>query len=281
MILIPGISSQLLCSRIARELGAKLGLVEYRRFPDGELYSRVLDPIDRGAVIVQSIVDHLDLACLIQLLDICEPKLKAVVIPYLGYSRQDRQFNPGEPISVRGIAKLVSGFKTILVNLHSSKALSYFSDCLHLNAAPELSRYLAQEFQLKSPVFLAPDQGAAQLARSAAGNWDWDVLVKRRISDFEVELSPSKIGDLKGRDLVLVDDIISTGGTMAQAISQLSSRSPSRIFCCCIHPVLALNALTKLYSAGATEVIATDTIETGISYVSVAKLIADALRSLS
>jgi len=126
MKIIPGISSQLLAARIASELGGNVSLCEFKRFPDGELYTRVLDDVkDEEVTIVQSIITDSDLICLLQLIDAVEEAHETtVVIPYLGYARQDNKFKPGEAISARAVARCLC-LDTIrmiyVVNVHRSE----------------------------------------------------------------------------------------------------------------------------------------------------------------
>jgi len=130
MKIIPGMSSQLMAARIAAEQGCEVSLCEFKWFPDGELYTRIADEIkDEEIVIVQSIRANSDLICLLQLIDAVEEAYNTkVVIPYLGYARQDKKFKPGEAISIRAIARSICAAGTIdkiyVVNVHNRGVLS-------------------------------------------------------------------------------------------------------------------------------------------------------------
>ncbi|MEA2000169.1 MAG: ribose-phosphate diphosphokinase, partial [Euryarchaeota archaeon] len=130
MKIIPGISSQLLAARIASELDCNVSLCEFKKFPDGESYTRVLDDIkDKEVTIIQSIITDSDLICLLQLIDAVEEAHETtVVIPYLGYARQDKKFKPGEAISARAVARCLclDTIKRIyVVNVHNNAILQY------------------------------------------------------------------------------------------------------------------------------------------------------------
>ena len=143
---------------------------------------------------------------------------------------------------------------------------------------PLVGKYL-RRFELRDPVVLAPDQGALHHAECVAGELqaDFDYLVKHRETPTKVKMEPKRL-NVRGRDAVLVDDIISTGGTIVEASKILRKQGAGKIYVACTHAVLVGDALEKIRRAGAEEVFATDTIEREISRITVAPLIADALR---
>jgi ribose-phosphate pyrophosphokinase len=143
---------------------------------------------------------------------------------------------------------------------------------------PLLGKYIGS-IGLDNPVIIAPDEGAAHLARRAASELgiDHDYLEKTRLSGEKVVLKAKKL-DVKARDVVIVDDMISTGGTMAETISLLREQGARNVYAACIHPVLSSNAVLKLYDAGTKDIIATDTIEKVVSKVTAAPIIAEAIR---
>jgi ribose-phosphate pyrophosphokinase len=280
--IIAGPASQLLASRIASALHCELAECEFKTFPDGELYIRILDDIDNEAVIVQSTVTDSDLIALLQLIDACTGvKRIHAVIPYLGYARQDKQFNPGEALSARVMARTIEADNVITVNIHENSILDYFKcNAININAVPLIGQYVHQ-MNLHKPVILAPDKGAKELAASAASELgiDYDHLEKKRLSGDTVQVTPKNM-EVTGRDVVILDDIVATGGTMAEAVHLLKEQGASGVYIACIHPVLAGSALIKLYHSGVRDVIATDTIETAVSKVSVAQLIARTVKEL-
>jgi ribose-phosphate pyrophosphokinase len=284
MKIIPGISVQGLAAKIAAELDCNVSVCEFKRFPDGELYTRIVDAIkDEEVTIVQSIRTDSDLICLLQLLDAVEEARKTkVVIPYLGYARQDKKFKPGEAISIRAIARSLSvaDLDTIyVVNVHNKAILKYFDvDTTELDASPLIGDYVTKK-EIAHPVIIGPDVGAMGLAKAVAApyGFDYDVLSKRRISGEEVEIKPKELS-VEGKNVVIVDDIISTGGTISEAVSMLKAQRTNDIYVACVHGVFVQNAISRMLNVGVKEIIATDTIESEFSKVSVAKMVAEELK---
>jgi ribose-phosphate pyrophosphokinase len=163
------------------------------------------------------------------------------------------------------------------VNPHEAAVCDYFDvPAEAVDAAGLLAGPLPD---LSDPLFLAPDDGAIDLAESAAtayGRGDTDYFEKTRRSGTEVEIAPSD-ADCADRDVILVDDIIATGSTMSEAVGILDDRGADRVFVTCVHPLLATSALLKLARAGVEAVYGTDTIERSVSDVSAAPAIADVL----
>ncbi len=271
--------SQVLAGRIAEILQKPLVDVRWTRFPDGEIYLRSGEISDR-MVIVGSLVESDDLIELLLLTDLCSSSEIILVLPYMGYARQDKQFNPGEPLSARIIARtLGSGVSQVItVNLHEKTIIPFFGvPTIDTSLSGEMARHI-RELSLKSPLILGPDIGASGLARdiAAAGGWESDHLHKVRLSGTEVKIEPKEI-PVKGRDVVIVDDIISTGGTQATAAAMLLEQGAASICTVCVHGVLATGAYTHLKSAGISQVISSDTIESACSGYSAARTIVDAL----
>ena len=209
-----------------------------------------------------------------------DPDEIVTVIGYMGYSRQDKLFNPGEAVSVRAIAKALSPStdRVYSVNPHNVSVLDYFDvPAEPIDAAPQLAEPLPDD--LSDPVFLGPDEDAVWLAESVQetyGEGHVDNFEKIRHSATEVEMRADG-KDFTGRDVVLVDDMIATGGTMSEAVRLISKQDTDRVYVSCVHPLLVDNALSKLSRAGVKSLYATDTIDRSISQVSAAPPIADVL----
>lgn len=282
MKIIGGPASQLLASRTAAILDCELMLCEFKTFPDNELYVRILNNMGPEVVIIQSTVTDSDFIALLQLIDACgAAEVVHVIIPYMGYARQDKQFNQGEALSARAVARTIEADNVITINIHEDSVLDHFKcNTLNINAAPHLGKFL-RHMDLQCPVILAPDQGAVELAASAAAELgtDYDYLEKKRISGDTVHTKTKNL-DVSGRSVVILDDIVATGGTMAQAVRMLKDQGAAEVYVSCIHPVLTGSAVIKLFNSGVKDIISTDTIEKAVSRVSIAPLLAQTLKGL-
>ncbi len=274
MKLIVGPSSPTLGMRLSKATDLEIAEVTYRKFPDGEIYVRV-DRSGDEFVVVNSLNSNDDLVYLMLIFDALQDREITAVIPYMGYARQDRAFLDGEAISIRAIARLIEGYasRVVTVNIHSEEAKKHFRKLTEVDAM----EVIGEHYRGEDVVMLSPDRGSLERVRRAAehAGCDYDYLEKTRIDAETVEIKPKNL-DVSGRKVVIVDDIISTGGTVVTAAKQLYGSAES-IEAACVHAVLASNALNRLYSAGISEVIATDTVERQVSVLSVAELISEVL----
>jgi len=272
--------SQVLASRIAGALGTGIVDVKFSQFPDGELYLAAAKPDDE-MVIVGSVTDNNALVQLLLLIDACEGSNNHLVLPYMAYARQDKKFKDGEPISARAVARLFTHniADCITVNIHEPDVLKYFSvPTKNISVGKDVGAYI-QTLGLNDPLILSPDDGALAFARDVAsvGGWDCDYLDKTRISGTEVKMAPKKISS-KSRPVVIVDDIISTGGTIATAAGMLYEQGATDVYAACVHGVLIGGAYSHLKVSGIREIFCSDTIERGCSRISAASCIAAALK---
>jgi ribose-phosphate pyrophosphokinase len=272
--------SPVLATQVAKALKTTVVDVKYSRFPDGEQYL-CAGAIDDEMVIVGSVVDNDSLVQLMLLVDACDRATNRIVLPYMAYARQDKRFKAGEPISSRVVARALSQCVTevITVNIHEKEVLKSFTvPAQNLSLAGDIGSYI-RTLHLDNPLILAPDEGAMAFAEqvASAGGWECDHLEKTRLSGVDVKMAPRQLS-AQSRSVVIVDDIISTGGTIATAAGMLYQQGARDIFAACVHGVFTGGAYVRLMATGIRDVVCSDTIERSCSRVSAADQIAHALR---
>ena len=273
--------SQFLATQVARALKTTVVDVKYSRFPDGEHYL-LAGEIDDEMTIVGSVVDNDSLVQLMLLVDACDRATNRLVLPYMAYARQDKRFREGEPVSSRVVARALSqGVSDVItINIHEKEVLKSFTVPAHnISLATDIGSYI-RTLELDNPLILAPDEGAMAFAGqvASAGGWECDNLEKTRLSGVEVKMAPRQLS-ASSRSVVIVDDIISTGGTIATAAGMLYGQGAKDVFAACVHGVFTGGAYTRLMATGIRDVICSDTIERSCSRVSAADQIAHALRN--
>ena len=295
MIVIPGPSSLGLGWRIAEALGVEPQAVEHRIFPDGESYIKLAKPVaGEKVVIVQTTAPNPDTR-LMQLLLMARTakdfgaKGIVVVVPYLAYARQDKRFTELEALSLDVIFSLLecSGVTDLVtVNIHN-EASTRSVEAKHgvkfhnVSAVPLLAEYLKKQGFDKA-YSLSPDKGAIYIAEAASkvlsGGYNFFEKTRDRKTG-EITMAVKDL-NISGRRAVVFDDMISSGGTMAKAVEALVAQGAERVAAACTHVLYMPGAEEKIRNAGADPIIATNTIETPFSRVSVAGLIADKLKEL-
>jgi ribose-phosphate pyrophosphokinase len=275
MYIIGGTASKTVAEDLSKELNVPLANTISKRFPDEEFYFRILDDINgKHVIIVQTTYPDLNIIELFLLQNAVEEagaKEISIVIPYFGYARQDTKFQNGEPISAKAMANLISlnADTVITVDPHKEHILDFFSTSAHsCSAIPELAKYLKKK---NIDMILAPDKGALERAKQASEiiGCDFDYMEKTRIDGTTIEIKPKEL-DSQNKNVAIIDDIISTGGTMAKSIQQLKKHGAKNVYVACTHGLFAGNAIKKLSSAGCKEIIATDTIQSKFSKVKIA-----------
>jgi ribose-phosphate pyrophosphokinase len=285
-LIIGGSASQKLAAKIAWDLGENLSPIETRRFPDGERYIRIKGEVPSEVVVIQSTgypqdENLMELFLLLKNLKSLGVERIRVVIPYFGYGRQERRFKSGEAVSAVIIAELLeaAGASEIYsVNFHENNIKGFFSIPVHeISAMPLIANYIHD--QIDDPMILGPDKGALGFAEEISGilKCECDHLEKTRISPEKVETKPKNL-DVADRNVVIVDDIISTGGTIVSASKILKDLGANKVVVGCVHPVLVEDALLKIFAAGVNDVFATDTLSSDVSTISVAPLISGYLK---
>ena len=282
MLLISGSASKSIVNDLSKIMVIKQADVDNYRFPDGELYIRINESIEnKEIIIVQTTHPDEKLVELFILLDACrrsKAKKITIVIPYFGYARQDKQFKTGEPISASLFASLISTYadEVITIDLHKRYITEFFTiPVKNLSAISAIANYLHSK---KIDLVLAPDKGAFENAKKAAEilKCDVDYLEKTRINGTTIKIAPKNL-DVTDKKVAIIDDIISTGGTMATAIKELKNQHAAKVFVACTHGLFAADAIKKLTNANCDEIIATDTIESEYSKVKMAPVISKSL----
>jgi len=284
MYIIGGTASKTVAEDLSKCLDVPLARTILKRFPDNELYVCITDDIlGEDVIIVQTTYPDPNIVELFLLQDAVKEagaKKIIVVIPYFGYGRQDKKFENGEPISAKAIAKLISlnADEIVTVDPHKEHILDFFSiPALSCSAVPELAKYMMNK---NIDLVLAPDKGAFDRAKQASYiiNCAFDYLEKNRIDGETIEIKPKNL-DVNNKNVAIIDDIISTGGTMAKSIVELKKQGANKIFVACTHGLFAGEAIKHLSSTGCNEIISTDTIKSAFSKVKIAPSISHLIAS--
>lgn len=288
VLALPGAES--LAAALAPQLGAVSGEVEFRRFPDGESYYRIASPVkDCDVVVVAALRDPdalaLGLAFLADTAREIGGRRIGLVAPYLPYMRQDARFRDGEAITSRTFARFVSQAYDWLVtvdpHLHRYPTLDvvYTIPSTVVPSAPAVARWVCAN--LERPVVIGPDSESEQWAGEVArlAGCPSQVLAKTRLGDRHVEVSLPEPGLAEGRQPVLLDDIISSGHTMAEAVRHVCSAFGTAPICIGVHALFAPQARELLLAAGASQVLTCNTVPDASNAVDVLPDIAAAVRA--
>ena len=285
---ISGNASSDLAKRIARRLKAPYIKTEKKVFPDGESKITITQiPKKSIVLVVQSTYPPVD-SNLLELLSIVSKVQKFsskvyAIIPYMGYARQDREFLGGEIVTISVIGKLLkaAGVKKILtVDIHSKLALKELKiSSENISAMEELVKHF-KKMKMKDPLVVSPDMGGQERAEKFASLLKTEFIALKKHRDRrtgKVNILSEKV-NVKNRDLILVDDMISTGGSIAKATQFLKKQKCGRVFVACTHALLVNNATKKIKSSGVSQIISTNTIPGGSAKVDVSRVISDALK---
>lgn len=269
-LIFSGTSNPELAKKIAKYLEKELSPINIYRFRDGEICVKIEENIrGKDVFIIQSTCppvneNLMELLITLDALRRASPRRVTAVIPYYGYARQDRKDQPRVPITAKLVANLLvsAGTNRILtIDLHAPQIQGFFDIPVdHLFAAPVIINYL-REKKFEKPIIVAPDVGGVKMARAYAKRLPGGLAIvdKRRDSPEKVEMM-HVIGDVKGCQAIIVDDIISTGNTMIEAANALLEHGALEVYGCCTHGVLAGDAIEKLQNSNIKEIIITDTI---------------------
>lgn len=269
IMLVAGRSNRPFAEEVARQMGVSLAEVEIYNFSDGEIFAKYVENIrGKDLFIIQPTFPPAD--NLMELLILIDAAKRAsayrvtAVIPYFGYARQDRKDQPRVPITAKLTADLIStaGVDRLLtMDLHSAQIQGFFNVPLdHLYSSPVLTEYWKTKLS-SGAVVVSPDVGGVKLARAYAKrlNADFAIIDKRRPRANDVEIM-NIIGEVEGRDILLIDDMIDTAGTLTQAASALKNNGARHIYAACTHPILSGSAIEKIMASPIEKITVTDTI---------------------
>lgn len=288
-------SNKQLAEKIAVKMNVELSNCSVRKFSDGEIQINIDDSVRNDVVfVIQStsapVNDNImELLIFIDALKRASAKEINVVIPYYGYSRQDRKAKSRQPISAKLIANMleVAGAdRVITIDLHASQIQGFFDiPTDHLTAVLPIKEYIEKNIDYKNAVVVSPDHGGVKRARNIGKMIDAPIAIldKRRPEPNKAEIT-AIIGDVKDKVCIMVDDIVDTAGTLAAGAQVLLDKGAKEVYAICVHGVLSGNAIEKIDKSPIKKLIISDTIalpqekQSGkIDIISVADILATAI----
>ncbi|MCH9610083.1 MAG: Ribose-phosphate pyrophosphokinase [Chlamydiales bacterium] len=292
MHIFSGTSHPEFARHLASVLDVDLGNVAFKPFPDGEIAVQICDNVrGQDVYVVQSIAGRpndmlMELLIMLDALKRASANSMTVVLPYFGYSRQDRKDEPRMPITAKLVANLLQAAgasRVLTMDLHAGQIQGFFDIPVdNLYGRPPIAEAILER-GFDDPIVMAPDLGAIKIARAYANHLrcDYAVMDKRRKSSEEVEMASIIGPDVRGQNVLLVDDMCSTGGTMAKAAELCKKEGAKRIFAACTHGLLVGNAKEKIEKSAIERFFCSDTVPAeGVEVVSVVPLFAEAIRRI-
>jgi ribose-phosphate pyrophosphokinase len=282
-----------LTEEIAEHVGVPLGQAEVKRFSDGEINIYIGESV-RGAdvFIVQPIScpaneNLMELLIMMDALKRASAKSINTVLPYYGYARQDRKTRARDPITAKLLADLLTtagANRVITMDLHAGQIQGFFNIPVdHLKSLPILAKYFQQK-EFADAVVVSPDVGGVTRAREFAERLQMPIaIIDKRRPETNVAEVMNIIGKVRGKTVIMIDDIIDTAGTIALGARALLEQGAKEVYACCTHPVLSGPAMERLAEAPIKEIVVTNTIPQRdkqldkIRVLSVAPLIGDAI----
>lgn len=269
-----GNANRSLAENIAHYLGLELSAAEVGLFSDGETFVKIGEMV-RGVdcFIINStsypVNDHLmELLIMIDALHRASAGRITAVIPYYGYARQDRKARARDPISARLVADLLQAAgadRVLTMDLHSSQIQGFFSIPVdHMYARPLLAEYYAKmiEGEEDEYVMVSPDVGSVKRTRALASELNIPIaIIDKRRPEPNVSEVMNIIGEVDGKNVIIVDDMIDTAGTIVNAAQALKEQGARRVLACCTHPVLSGQAIERIQSSAIEELLTLDTID--------------------
>lgn len=264
-------SNQKLAREMANLLGCELGKSSVSRFSDGEIQINIEESVRGSEVyLVQSTSqpgnEHImELLIMIDALKRASAKMINVVMPYYGYARQDRKARSREPITAKLIANLLEtagATRVLTMDLHASQIQGFFDIPVdQLLGVPILSEYF-QNKGLEDIVIVAPDNGGIVRARKMASHLQAPIaFIDKRRPEPNVAEIMNIVGNIEGKNAIIIDDLIDTAGTITLAANALVEKGAKSVYACCTHPVLSGPAISRIESSPIKELVVTNTIE--------------------
>lgn len=270
--LYSGSSNPSLSRKIARRLNTELGDVELTRFADGERfvhYRRTVRGVD--VFLIQSVAppvnDHLmELLLMIDSARRASAGRITAVVPYLGYSRQDRKNQPRVPISAKLVANMLEtagADRVLTMHMHSDQIQGFYDIPVdHLYSTPVAIDYLNENYPDDGSVIVSPDAGAADRSRALARRVDFELaIIDKRRPEPNKAVVANLIGDVEGRKAIILDDMIDTGGTLTQAARAIDEAGARSVIALATHPIFSEPALDRIEDSPLEKVVVCDTIE--------------------
>jgi ribose-phosphate pyrophosphokinase len=295
--LFTGNANRALAEEIASYLHVPLGDAEVSRFSDGEVFVQVNENVRGTDVFVVQptcppVNDNLmELLVMIDALKRASARRITAVLPYYGYGRQDRKVQPRVPITAKLVADLLTAAgvdRVLALDLHAGQIQGFFNIPVdHLFAAPVIVDYLGKK-DLRDAVIVSPDAGGVERARAIAKRLRAGLaIIDKRREGPNQAVAMYLIGDVRGKDTVVIDDMIDTAGTLAQAVGALEREGARRILACGVHAVLSGPAMQRLEAAPLEEVVVTNSIPVPgdkrlphVTVLTVAPILGEAIRRI-
>jgi len=299
LVIFGGTAGTELTRRICKYLGIEPGGVDLDRFPDGEMLVRIEEDVrGRDCFVVQSTCppvneNLMELLIMIDSLRRASAKRITAVIPYYGYARQDRKSEGRTPITAKLVANMIvtaGANRALTMNLHADQIQGFFDIPVdHLTAAPVLAEHFIQR-RLRDTVLVSPDVGNIKFGGDFASRIGWEIAVvhKRRLTG-DSTVAVNIIGDVKGKNVMMFDDMVTTAGTVCEAARLVRERGAEGVYVAATHGVFAGPAIDRLATAELNEIVVTDTIPvrpeamerlSNLTVLSVADLIGEAIRRI-
>ncbi|QZY54742.1 ribose-phosphate diphosphokinase [Crassaminicella profunda] len=292
-----GNASKDLALKICESLGVTLGDAEVGSFSDGEISVNITETV-RGAdvFVVQSTCkpvnrNLMELLIMIDALKRASAGRITAVIPYYGYARQDRKAKARDPITAKLVADLITSAgadRVLTMDLHAAQIQGYFNIPVdHLLGVPILAKYF-KKLELEDVVVVSPDLGSVTRARNFANILDAPIaIIDKRRPKANVSEVMNIIGEIEGKNVILVDDMIDTAGTITNGAKALKDFGAKEVYACCTHPVLSGPAIERIKDSVIKELVVLDTIKLAedkkldnIKTLSVADIFAEAIRRI-